>query len=78
MEHDTEPEKPEDRELREKQRQHHGIAPLHGGVMGGFYRVVGLKQLSAASGYATVYGYPLMFNVDHSKRFQNCKILNTL
>jgi hypothetical protein len=33
MEHDTEPEKSE-RELVEKQRWNHGIAPLHGGVMG--------------------------------------------
>ena len=51
LEHDTEPEKSEKRELIEKQRRNHGIAPLHGGVMGGFYRVLGLKQLSAARRY---------------------------
>ena len=41
MEHDTEPEKPEERELIEKQRRNHGIAPLHDGVRGGLYRVLG-------------------------------------
>jgi hypothetical protein len=51
MEHDTEPEKSEDRELIEKQRRNHGIAPIHGGVMRGLYRVLGLKQLSAARRY---------------------------
>jgi len=40
-EHDTEPEKPEERELIEKQRRNHGIAPLHDGVRGGLYRVLG-------------------------------------
>jgi hypothetical protein len=35
MEHDTEPEQSEERELIEKQRRHHGIAPFHGGVIGG-------------------------------------------
>jgi hypothetical protein len=56
MEHDTEPEKSEDRELIEKQRRHHGLAPLHGGVMGGLYRVLGLKQLSAARRYTASSG----------------------
>ena len=51
MEHDTEPEKSEERELIEKQRRNHGIAPLHGGVMGGLYRVLRRKQLSAARRY---------------------------
>ena len=57
MEHDTEPEKSEDRELVEKQWRNHDIAPLHDGVMGGLYRVLGLKQLSAARRY-TAQGKP--------------------
>jgi hypothetical protein len=51
MEQDTEPEQSEERELIEKQRRNHGIAPLHGGVMGGLYRVLELRQLSAARRY---------------------------
>ena len=55
MEHDTEPEQSEERELREKQRRNHGIAPLHGGVMGELYRVLRRKQLSAAGRYTAVH-----------------------
>ena len=54
MEHDTEPEKSEERELIEKERRHHGVAPLHGGVMGRLSRVLGLKQLSAARRYTAL------------------------
>src|SRR5262249_30822266 len=55
MEQDTEPEQSEERELIEKQRRNHGIAPLHGGVMGGLYRVLELKQLSAPSRYTAKF-----------------------
>src|SRR4029450_4655252 len=37
MEHDTEPEQSEERELIEKQRRNHGISPVTWGGMAGFY-----------------------------------------
>src|SRR4029453_17859825 len=56
--HDAQPEQDEDHQLIVHQVWNHGIAPLHSGVIGAFYRILESGELSAAQRYTTVASVP--------------------